>query len=121
MEHSNKVYRHGIRLFVLDRQGGSTSAPRVIRLFPTTKPMNTLFFFRCGRDFTKLVERIADQKRFEEEQRAARAAERLSGGKLSPEAVAGDGGDSSAAESSSRKPKGLVWEVCSMVGKLRAE
>ncbi|CAN0236068.1 unnamed protein product, partial [Ectocarpus sp. 4 AP-2014] len=65
----------------------------------------------CGRDFTKLVERIADQKRFEEEQRAARAAERLSGGKLSPEAVAGDGGDSSAAESSSRTPKGLVWEV----------
>lgn len=57
---------------------------------------------RCGRDFKKLVERIADQTRFEEEQRAARAAERVG-----PE---GEGEDLSA-EAASRKPKGLVWEV----------
>lgn len=91
----------------------------MVVFFSMAKP--TTGFCRCGRDFTKLVERIADQKRFEEEQRAARAAERLSGGKLSPEAVAGDGGDSSAAEPSSRKPKGLVWEVCFIIGELRVE
>eukprot|EP00752_Nemacystus_decipiens_P012178 g10796.t1 len=79
----------------------------------------------CGRDFTKLVERIADQKRFEEEQRAARAEERererlTSADKGSPlqrhdgSGEAGDrGGDSSssAADSGGRRPKGLVWEV----------
>ncbi|CAM9865702.1 unnamed protein product, partial [Hapterophycus canaliculatus] len=59
----------------------------------------------CGRDFSKLIERIADQKRFEEEQRAARAAEMLS-----PE-VPRDGGYASATEVGSRTPKGLVWEV----------
>lgn len=48
------------------------------------------------------MERIADQTRFEEEQRAARAAE-----KGCPD---GDGGDP-CADSGSRKPKGLVWEV----------
>ena len=58
---------------------------------------------RCGRDFAKLVERIADQRRFEDEQRAARAAK-----KAYDEGVAG--GDS-AAEAGNRKPKGLVWEV----------
>lgn len=59
---------------------------------------------RCGRDFSKLVERIADQKRFEEEQRVARAAERVGSG--------GEAGLTEAsADSSGRKPKGLVWEV----------
>lgn len=48
------------------------------------------------------MERIADQTRFEEEQRAARAAERDG---LQKE------GDSPADGSAGRKPKGLVWEV----------
>lgn len=54
----------------------------------------------CGRDFNKLVERIADQSRFEEEQRAARAAENSC---LERE------GESHLE--AGRKPKGLVWEV----------
>lgn len=58
---------------------------------------------RCGRDFAKLVERIADQRRFEDEQRAARAAEKAYD-------EGGAGGDSTA-EAGNRKPKGLVWEV----------
>ena len=73
------------------------------------------------------MERIADQKRFEEEQRAARAGERererdnfASAEKDSSlhrhhgGGEAGDGGgDSSspAADSGGRRPKGLVWEV----------
>ena len=63
---------------------------------------------RCGRDFAKLVERIADQRRFEDEQRAARAAEKAYD-------EGGAGGDS-AAEAGNRKPKGLVWEVRSPRG-----
>ena len=61
---------------------------------------------RCGRDFEKLVERIADQRRFEDEQRVARAAEKAYD-------EGGAGGDS-AAEAGNRKPKGLVWEVRSV-------
>lgn len=65
--------------------------------------MSIQIIIRCSRDFTKLVERIAVQTRFEEEQRAARAAERTY-----PE---GEAGGDSSVESGSRKPKGLVWEV----------
>ena len=61
---------------------------------------------RCGRDFEKLVERIAAQRRFEDEQRVARAAEKAYD-------EGGAGGDS-AAEAGNRKPKGLVWEVRSV-------
>lgn len=75
------------------------------------------------------MERIADQRRFEEEQRAARAEDRdreteklTSADKGSPmyrhhgngNGEAGDGGgeaSSSAADSAGRRPKGLVWEV----------
>ncbi|CAM9159445.1 unnamed protein product, partial [Sphacelaria rigidula] len=54
----------------------------------------------CGRDFNKLVDRIIDQTRFEEEQRAARAAENT-GQEREEESLLDVG----------RKPKGLVWEV----------
>ncbi|CAM9105016.1 unnamed protein product [Choristocarpus tenellus] len=74
----------------------------------------------CGRDFRKLVERIADQRRFEDEHRAARAqglglgeASRTPGGegRKTKRKSSGDGEACIAVDSGPRKPRGLVWEV----------
>lgn len=80
----------------------TTNAAKILHQ-ATEQPLTIKIMIRCSRDFTKLVERIAAQTRFEEEQRAARAAERTC-----PE---GETGGDSSAESGGRKPKGLVWEV----------
>ena len=98
-----------------------------IAYFPPTNGWLHLHEYpRCGRDFTKLVKRIADQKRFEEEQCAARAEEQKNtinpaDGTSSPRRN-GEGGDSSGVAESGggRKPKGLVWDVSEFVEFLSA-